>query len=163
MVIVADDFRLPRAARATLAGLTPVVCPPDVGPLGLTDAVVDHAALMIGSFPSPMRAGLLLGLASYEASRRLTFASHATAFARWWGLPGPFHALVKGVKAILVLGYYEQPAIRAQLGYDAEAYVAEATRRRHRDFAGDLARYERTIVAPDPLVPFGKRGDRAAS
>lgn len=157
---MADDFRLPRAARDALAALTPVVCPPDVGPLGLTGAVVDHAELMIGSFPAPMRAGLLVGLGAFEASRRLTFASPEAAFARWWGLPGPFHALAKGLKAILVLGYYEHPVIRQQLGYDADAYVADAVRRRQARFADDLARYERVVRAPEPLVRI--RADRAA-
>lgn len=121
---------LPHFTRRTLAALAPSVCPPDVVELGLVDAVVDHAALTWGSFPVHLRAGLVAGLAALEAARHATRASHAAAFDALDRAPGPLHALAKGIKALLVMAYYEQPAVSAQLGYTADAWIAEAKRRR---------------------------------
>lgn len=127
---------LPHFTRRTLAALAPSVCPPDIVELGLVDAVVDHAALTWGSFPVHLRAGLVAGIAALEVARRATRASHAAAFDALDRAPGPLHALAKGIKALLVMAYYEQPAVLAQLGYTADAWIADAKRRRLKVLAG---------------------------
>ena len=122
--------RLPGTTRRTLAALAPSVCPPDVVELGLVDAVVDHAALTWGSFPVHLRAGLVAGIAAFEVARHVTRASHAAAFDALDRAPGPLHALAKGIKALLVMAYYEQPAVQRQLGYDADGWIAESKQKR---------------------------------
>jgi hypothetical protein len=55
---------------------------------------------------------------------------------------GPLSEAVRLVKGLVVLCYYELPAVKAQLGYHPEAYIAEVSARR-------LARYGAEIAAAE--------------
>jgi hypothetical protein len=59
-----------------------------------------------------------------------------------YGRGGPVAAVLRLVKSVVVLCYYELPEVKARLGYDPDAYVAEVAARR-------LARYGAEIRAAE--------------
>ena len=156
------------SSHPTLAALARVVCPPDLGPRGATREVVDHALRALGSFPTPLRLGLLAGLAGFEVSAalwpsargrtfsRLDEAGARAHFARWWAsaIP-PARLLAKAAKALLVVAYYEQEASQHAMAYDPERWIAEATKRRLAQFGDDIVRHEAAVLAADPLPAIG--------
>jgi len=156
------DFRLPSPLRRTTLALARVICPPDLEELGLGDAVVAHLELGLRAFPGHVRAAIVAGLAAVELSSlpfhggrfsRLAPAQAQAHFDRLWHAHvGPLHAFVMAVRALLSFAYYEQPAVRAKLAYDPDTWIAEVKQRRLDQFGAEIARHEREIIAPDPLV-----------
>jgi hypothetical protein len=156
------DFSFPASLRRTVHALARVVCPPDLDALGIGDAVVDHLQLGLRAFPAHVRAGFVAGLAAAEVSslpfhgRRFSRLAPAQADAHFTRLMhvrvGTLRAFAMAVRALLSFAYYEQPAVRAKLGYDPDAWVEEVKRRRLDHFGDELQRHERMVVAPDPLV-----------
>jgi hypothetical protein len=160
------DFRLPRRARRVLAALARVVLPADVERLRLTDPVIDHFELMMRALPGHMRLGLLAGLTTFDLSAAVVPSSRGRRFAgldrgralahyeRWLHAPLlPMRQLAKAVKAVLAMGYFDQPVVRARLEYHPDRWIAQAARRRLDRWADAIRRHEADLVAPDPLVP----------
>src|SRR5262249_12860035 len=75
-------------------------------------------------------------------------------FQLWWEsrLP-PTRQLAKALKGLLAFAYYEQPAVRARLGYLPEGWIAAVKADRLVRFRDAIAEHERLVVAPNPLVP----------
>lgn len=159
-------YRHPRAVRRLLSTLVPVVCPPDATELGIVDDVVDHAELSIASFGPLIRASLVAGALTYDASARLwppARGRRAAAlgpelgsrwFHTWWTSPiGVQREFAHGVKSLLCLGYYEMPAVKAKLRYDPDAWIERVKRYRLRVYQEDIRRHQEELLAPDPLRP----------
>ena len=164
--MILADFRLPRRVRRTLEALAPVVCPPDLGELGILEPLVDHCELTLRSFSPPVRAGLHAGLVFFElsaaavpSSRGRTFSRLGPAaaeahFARFWhSRVGPLHQLARGMKALVAFAYYEHPVVKRRMEYHPERWIAEVARRRLERWGDAIRRHEQAILAPDPLVP----------
>lgn len=169
------DYRHPPRIRRLLASLAPIVCPPEVERLGVVDAVVDHVALSMRAFPAPVRQALLLGLTTYELSAaawprargrtasRLPRERAAAWFAFWWRSPlAPQRELVKAVKGLLAIAYYEQPAVQAELGYTPQAWIDTVKARRLVVHGEAIRKHERALIEPDPL-PSSLAARRAAT
>jgi hypothetical protein len=163
---VLADFKLPRPLRKTLGALARVVCTDEVETLGLTDAVVDGVELHMRSIPALFRAGLVAGLASFEAGAaawpralgrpfsRLPADLQEAYFRSWWASPlFPMRQLAKGVKGLLAMSYWEQPEVKRRLEYHPERWIAEVAARRLRDHADDARAHDELVRRPDPLVP----------
>jgi hypothetical protein len=158
------DYALSGRLRRLLRSLVPVVCPPDVERLGLVDEVVDHCELTMRAFPAPVRSAFLLGLATYNVAAlgwlpgrgrpasRLTGQSARAYFATWWESPIPLNReLAVVVKAIMALAYYEMPAVKAELGYQPDAWIEKVKTRRLAVYRGEITRHQQSLIAPDPL------------
>jgi hypothetical protein len=130
------SYSLSPRARRLLASLVPVVCPEGATRLGLAGALVDHAELGIRSFPRAVRAGLVVGMRAYdEAARawprargrsagRLDPERAAAYFESWYhSRLLPRRELAGAMKKVLVLAYYEMPAVQAELGYAPQARI----------------------------------------
>jgi hypothetical protein len=52
---------------------------------------------------------------------------------------GPVAMVVRLMKGLAALCYYEQPAVTARLGYDPASYVAQVTARRRATYGLDVA------------------------
>jgi hypothetical protein len=168
-------YRHSRRVRRVIASLVPVVCPEGAVRLGLTDWLVDHSELSVGSFPLAFRRALAAGLTTYDLTAaawrpaRGRFASRldpdraAAWFHLWWRsrLP-PQRELVKAVKSILCMAYYEAPAVQAELGYTAQAWVDRVKQRRLAVYSEEIAHHEESLLAPDPL-PSSLAARRAAA
>jgi hypothetical protein len=157
-------YQHPPRVRALLRTMAPVACPPDVVELGLVDAVVDHVEEMMQATPRYLRAALLAGLTAYElgavlwppargrTASRLDGARAAAYFRTWWrSRLGPRRELAKGIKGLLALAAYEQPALLHRIDYHPERWIAEVSKRRMETYGDEVRRGEAEVTRPDPL------------
>jgi hypothetical protein len=152
-----------REHRALLRSLCPVLCPPDIDELGITEAVIDYLELYMRALPPLVRRALVLGMTSYDLAARAYPRSRgrragqldretALAYFRFWSHGvALMHTFAKGLKGLLTMSYYEQPEALARLGYTPDAWVGKVKKRRLEVYADDIARHEATIFLPDPL------------
>lgn len=171
---LADYSHSPRIRRL-LRSLVPIVCPPEVERLGVVDAVVDHVGLSMRAFPAPLRRALLLGLTTYDLSAaawprargktasKLPRHRAAGWYAFWWRSPLlPQRELAKAIKMVMAIGYYEQPAVQAELGYAPQAWIDQVKGRRLEVYSEAIRKHDRSLIEPDPL-PSSLAARRAAT
>lgn len=164
--MTASAFPHPPYVRKVLRALVPVVCPPAVVELGIEDAVVDHVGATMTTIPPVLLRGLYAGLRAYDLGARIHFPARGRRAIQLDGevADGYFHSWLHGptllhrqlatrVMQMMVLAYYEQPAVLDRLGYTPGAWIDEVTRRRLKVYGDDVARAAARITAPDPLRP----------
>jgi hypothetical protein len=159
---------LPASLRPCVSRLARVVCTSAIDEHGLADAVVDHVALSMRSFPPHIRMALIAGLTALEQGARLhpgargrSFSASAPAvqdavFASLWRSPIPLvKQAIKGLKGLVALAYWDHPAVRERLGYAPEVWSAEVNARRLATYGAEIAAHDRFVVAPNPLTVKG--------
>jgi len=114
------------------------VCPSDVDALGLLDPVVDHVAATARSMSPLARRGLLLGIDLTVLGSRAP------------------EQLRRPVRDVLVVAYFDQPEVRRRLGYDPDAWTAEAAGRWRAEWSGAIEAHRQLLVAPQPRPPLDR-------
>jgi len=131
---------LPGWARKTLRSLIEVIMPrSDEFHPDLTDHILEYVDNYVGYFPPHLKIGFPLGLLLLEYGT-LLFMGKLTGFSSlsleeredyvkgWinsrWQLR---RELIRGVKALVMLGYYSHPEVMEHIGYDIEEHIAEVT------------------------------------
>lgn len=147
--------------RAVLRSLVPVICPPEAGELA--DAIVDHMALSLAASPVVLQRGFTAGLLAYDLgalpwhgarAHTLLGAAAERYYHRWErGLTPVQQQLARGIKQLMCLACYEQPAMMERVGYRPGPWMAEVTERRLTVYRDDVRRQQAQILAPDPLRP----------
>ena len=159
--------------RRLLGSLAALLCPPEVAP-DLIAPVVDDVELSMRAMPADVRAALRAGLLTYDlgavarwgrpagrlapdrAARYLDAWRHGLAVQR---------ELIKAVRSLLCLAYFELPEVKARMGYLPERWIAQVTRHRLATYGDDIARHAGRLFTPEPLprlpVPAGRAPDRA--
>jgi hypothetical protein len=143
-----------RILRAVIA----TIRPPDF----LFDAEIDPAVLrtalsFVPYLPAPMRVGLPLGLLMIEYAplafgegprrfSRMDGERAARYLARWERTIGPLALLFTGLRALVLLSFYQQPQVLSVLEVDWASRARELTARRA------------ALLGPLPAMP-----DRRAS
>lgn len=165
------DFELSPRQRRVLAPIVRVVCPGGVARYSLVEHVLDHMELSLRALPAALRHGLALGLTAYDVgalarygrpSTRLTPAQAGRWFAAWWKSPlMPQRELVKAVKILALMAYYEMPPVKAEIGYTPERWIEKVRVRRLQVHAAEIRAHEASLVEPDPL-PSSLAARRAA-
>lgn len=164
--------------RRTLAALARIACPPEIDELGLVDDVVDHMGASMGALPELFCRGLVAGLTTYELGARLVPGNGGRAasqldpdralryFLLWRKSPlMPQRELIKAVRGLLCLAYYEQPAAREQIGYTPEQWIDKVKRKRLAVYSDEINAHQQSLLEPDPL-PLDElfpKGDAAAA
>jgi hypothetical protein len=154
------EYSHPPRVRRLLRSLVPIICPPEAEGLGVTDAVVHHVELSMRAFPAPLRQALLLGLRTYELgaiawrgrpASRLSRERAAAWYRFWWKSPlAPQRELAKAIKALMIIGYYEMPAVQQALGYAPQAWIEQVKVRRLEVYSDAIRRHETSLIEPDP-------------
>jgi len=165
-----DRYRHNWLTRRVLESLVPVICPPEATELGLGADIVDHVELTMGALPGLFRAGLVAGIAGYDAAAALWPPAHGHLahmlspelarrwFESWLHGPTPMQReLVKGIKQVMTLAHYEHPVIQERLGYRPQQWIEKVKRRRLEVYADDIGKHHASITAPDPLPRRGGR------
>ncbi len=158
------DYAHPPAVRQLLQSLARVICPPRAQELGLIDDIVDHVELSMRASPAAVRAALLTGMTGYEVAamvypahlgKRASKLSDEKAlryFESWFHSKlGPQHEFAKGVKGLVALACYEQPAMMADIGYTPQEWIDKSIRYRLQTYDAAIAKRAEDILAPDPL------------
>ncbi len=158
------DYRHSDAVRQLLLSLVPVLCPPRATQLGLSDAIVDHVELTMRASPKGVRLALVAGISGYEVAAMLhpghfgTRASRLSVdkarryFDTWYhSRLAPQHELAGGLKSLINLACYEQPAMMEAIGYTPQQWIDKSVQYRLQTYSESIAQRERDIVAADPL------------
>lgn len=147
--------------RAVLRSLVPVICPPEA--IEIADDIVDHMALSLGASPDMLQRGFAAGLIAYDlgalpwhgARAHTLLGEPAERYYHRWerGLTPVQVQLARGIKQLMCLACYEQPAMMERVGYRPGPWMAEVTQRRLTVYRDDVRRQQAQILAPDPLRP----------
>jgi hypothetical protein len=142
--------------------------------LGLLDDIVEHVELSMRASPTGVRLALLAGLSGYELASmawpghwgkrasRLPPETAAAYFAAWYHSPlMPQHEFAKGIKSLLSLACYEQPAMMESIGYTPDAWIDKSKKYRLQTYSAAIAQREKEILAPDPLPKVTPKQRRA--
>lgn len=165
------DYKHPGPIRAVLKSLVPVVCPPQAIELGLAFDIVDHVELSMRASPAGVRAALLAGLSGYELAS-MAYPAHlgtrasqlsdthaATYFASWMhSRLMPQHEFAKGIKSLVCLSCYEQPAMLKAIGYTPQDWIDKSVKYRLATYSEAIAKRDIDIIAPDPLPDVVSKG-----
>ena len=159
-----SDYRHSTATRKLLKSITLVVCPEQAIALGLSGDIVDHVELSMRTTPSGLRQALLAGLKAYDLAaialpghwgKRAAALPKAKAlayFETWYHSKITLqHEFAKGVKSLICLACYEQPAMMAAIGYTPQEWIDKSVTRRLATYGSAIAKREQEILADDPL------------
>ena len=132
-----------RGVRPTLERLVVLVCPPELTELGLTESVIRDLELHLRCLPPAARRLTGPALRLFDQAARLRPTSRGLRFAQLdgakadaylrevlYGRRGPVATVVRLIKGLVVMCYFELPEVKAALGYDPDPYVAQVAARR---------------------------------
>jgi hypothetical protein len=161
------SYRLPGASRRVVEALVPIVCPDHPAPPA--QHVLADFEESLASMPSALRAALVTGMLSYEylavawptvvplPASRLSLVQGRRYFAAWWNSPLLLQReFARGVKGLLCLNYYEQPAVREFLGYTPKSWLKKVSTKRLSLYSDAISRHRESLFAPDPLPQWKK-------
>ena len=150
--------------RRILWVLAPIVCPPDLVRRGLLDPVIDDLEQFMAIMPPPIRAAMLVGMNLFDVTATLDPRNAGKTFSQldgerakrwfelWWHSPiALMRELAKKTKGLLVLCYYERPAVRMQMDYDPDQWIAKVAKERLERFGEEIRRKEAENTTADPL------------
>lgn len=162
-----------------LVALAEVVKPRRDGfELPVEAAMAEAAASMLARVPPPLSAVLPLGVRGFDLGPRvlgfggrfrdLPLADRVAYVRRIEASPaGPHHEVLRVLRGLLLFGFYELPEVGAHLGYDADAWIAEAIAVRDErygkpvfDYTGGPSGYL-DLTHPGPLTQLPLPGARA--
>jgi hypothetical protein len=135
---LAAEIPAPRVARR----FAEIVCPPEVREDHRAERVMREFGLMLGSLPPAARKALAVALAAVEQGARLYPSSRGRRFTRLddrtaaayvralLARHDPAAELVRRLKSVFVMCYYELPEVQREIGYDPEPFIAAVSRRR---------------------------------
>jgi len=131
--------------RGILRRLAVTACPPDVARPEVLDRVVDQVEVTAAALPPTSRGALLaaIDLAGLPSPGR---RSRRASPSGW----GP---LRRTVRDVLVLAYYDQPEVKARLGYDPDAWTAEVAGPRAARWATAIEDHRAVVLARAPRPP----------
>jgi hypothetical protein len=127
-----------------------IVCPPEIREDHRAERVMREFGLMLGSLPPAARKALAVALAAVEQGARLYPPSRGRRFTRLddrtaaayvralLARQDPAAELVRRLKSVLVMCYYELPEVHREIGYDPEPYIAAVSRRRLERYGTEL-------------------------
>ena len=89
-------------------------------------------------------------------------------YRRWWHSDiGLFQQFARLIKTLIVAEFYELPAIKSELEYHPEQWIAKVAKRRIDSYGEEIRRKEAEVNRPDPLIlnraasePVGAQAER---
>ena len=136
-----------------------LVCPPEVRAGQRADRVLGELGLMLGSLPPAARKALAAALVLLDQGARLYPPSRGRRFARLGdevagpyvravlARRGPAAELIRRLKSVITMCYYELPEVQREIGYDPGPYIAAVSRRRLESYGPDIHAGEAAVTA----------------
>jgi hypothetical protein len=140
-----------------------MVCPPEVRAGQRTDRVLDEFGLMLGSLPPAARKALAAALVLLDQGARLYPPARGRRLARLGDQVAgayvravlarrdPAAELIRRLKSVITMCYYELPEVQREIGYDPAPYIAAVSRRRLESYGPDIRAGEAAVTAPPEL------------
>jgi len=136
-----------------------LVCPPEVRAGQRADRVLGELGLMLGSLPPVARKALAAALVLLDQGARLYPPSRGRRFARLGdevagpyvravlARRGPAAELIRRLKSVITMCYYELPEVQREIGYNPAPYIAAVSRRRLESYGPDIRAGEAAVTA----------------
>ena len=146
--------------RPVFASVVRAVCPPDGLTVELVDATVDEVDAMVAVLAPVARQALRATAMALEHGTRATTrrpfssldrAGASEALARW--RRGPLAMAVNLLRDLVVIAHYEQPVVRAAVGYLPDPLIERKKAERSARWGDDIEAHQRLLVTPAPLRP----------
>ena len=147
-------------------------CPPDIRAPGRSEQLLDELQQYLAVLPAYLRRSLIVGFIAFDQGARLYGPARGRRFvdlddrranAYFRAVAGGRSELarrvVKLIKAIVIMCYYELPAVKAQLAYAPDAYIAMVARRRIESYADAIRAGEAAVYADEPVQPPERERD----
>jgi hypothetical protein len=154
---------LGRRVRRVVERFATVVCPPELRSGGLLGALIDEVERFLAAFPPPVRRALVASFLAFDEGARLRPTGRGRRFVhlddeaaeRWFqavagGSSPALGNLARLMRGVVVMSYYELPAVQADLGYFPDAYIAEVAARRLKVHGAAIERAEREVLVDGP-------------
>ena len=137
-----------------------LVCPPEVRAGQRADRVLDELGLMLGSLPPAPRKALAAALVILDQGARLYPPSRGRRFARLddrvagayiralLARPGAAAEMVRRLKSVVTMCYYELPEVQREIGYDPAPYIAAVSRRRLASYGAQIRAGQAAVFIP---------------
>jgi hypothetical protein len=143
--------------------LAEVVCPPQSWSADQADGLIAEFEAMLGALPGTVRRPILVSLLTFDHAARMYPRSRGRRFVSL-----PAHtaeayfravlarrrsgvgAMLARLKGLVVMCYYELPAVKDAIGYRPDAYIAAVSQRRLASYAAEIRAGEAAVLAPDP-------------
>jgi hypothetical protein len=150
---LASEVPVRRAARQ----FAEIVCPPEVGAGQRADRVLDELGLMLGALSPAARTAMAAALILLDQGARLYPGARGRRFARLdhqvagayvralLARHDPAAELIRRLKSVVTMCYYELPEVQREIGYDPAPYIAAVSRRRLETYG--------TQIRPDQEQP----------
>jgi hypothetical protein len=139
----AGEGVLGRRAGRVVERLAVLVCPPRLVEDDLTETLRRDFDRHLRCLPPAARRAASPALYLFDQGARLRPATRGRRFVRLdderadaylrdvlYGRSGPVATMIRLVKSLLVFCYYDLPEVKAGLGYEPDAYIAEVSARR---------------------------------
>jgi hypothetical protein len=133
------------------------VCPPGLREDGLLEPCLGEFDLHLAFLPPAARRIVPGALVLFDEGARLRPLSRGRRFVTLdsaraqahlrtvlYGRAGPMATVVRLVKSLLVMAYYELPEVQRRLGYDPASSVAAAAARRRERYGPQIQAVEET-------------------
>ena len=145
-----------------------MVCPPEVRAGQRADRVLGEFALMLGSLPPAARKALAAALILLDQGARLYPPARGRRLARLGdhvaegyvravlARHDPAAELIRRLKSVITMCYYELPEVQQEIGYNPAPYIAAVSRRRLESFGPDIRAGEAAVTAPPELGAPGR-------
>lgn len=157
--------RLSRPTRRVVARFAEIVCPLEIRAGHRTERVLAEFELMLGALPPATQRALGAAFLAFDRGARLYRPARGRRFAclddrvadaylrallrRRDGLAD----LVRRMRGMVVMCYYELPEVKEEIGYRPAPYIATVSRRRLESYGAEIRAGEAAVLAPDPPVP----------
>jgi hypothetical protein len=137
-----------------------MVCPPEVLAGQRADRVMREFGLMLGALPPAARKALAAALAVLDQGARLYPPARGRRFARLddrvaaayvgtlLARRDPAGEVVRRLKSVVIMCYYELPEVQREIGYDPAPYIAGVSRRRLESYGPEVRAGEAAVTAP---------------
>jgi hypothetical protein len=127
-----------------------------------TDRVLAQFELMLDALAPAARKALIAAIVALDQGARLYPPSRGRRFSRlddqaaeayirvMMGRRGMAGEVVRRLKGLVVMCYYELPTVQREIGYNPAPYIAAVSRRRLESYGAQIRAGEEAVTAPDP-------------
>jgi hypothetical protein len=162
---MAPPVRLGPRSRRIVERFAGTVCPPEARSRDLLPPLLDEVERFLGAWPPHVRRAVVAGFLAFDEAARVHRAGRGRRFvelddeaadtyyrARAASRSPAVRNVVKLMRGLVAMSYYELPAVHDELDYHPEAYIGQVARRRLEVHGDDVRRGERAVFldpAPD--------------
>jgi hypothetical protein len=168
--------RLGRPVRRIVAQFAAVACPPEVRSGDRTERLLGEFEMLLGVLPAGMRAVVPVAFVLFDRAARGYPPARGRRFSRLGEPEADAYfravsalrlagagAVIRQLKGLVVMSYYELPDVKEQLGYRPGPYIAAVSRRRLDAYGPEIRAAEAAALAPGPGGPDTGGPDTGAS